>query len=106
MFPSIIRPLSLTLHSSFSRPPAAETPHPNANVLIPTEQAGAIAAGCACVMKPSELTPAFSALLADLVPNYLDQSLYRVINGAIPETTKVCITAGFFAFAGTRNDEQ
>ncbi|EIM88943.1 NAD-aldehyde dehydrogenase [Stereum hirsutum FP-91666 SS1] len=51
--------------------------------------AGAIAAGCACVMKPSELTPAFSALLADLVPNYLDQSLYRVINGAIPETTKL-----------------
>jgi hypothetical protein len=52
-------------------------------------QAGAIAAGNACALKPSEMTPAFSALLADLLPQYLDPELYRVINGAIPETTKV-----------------
>jgi hypothetical protein len=52
-------------------------------------QAGAIAAGNACALKPSELTPAFSALLAELLPKYLDPELYTVINGAIPETTKV-----------------
>ena len=52
-------------------------------------QAGAIAAGNACALKPSEMTPAFSALLADLLPQYLDPELYAVINGAIPETTKV-----------------
>lgn len=52
-------------------------------------QAGAIAAGNACALKPSEMTPAFSALLADLLPKYLDPELYRVINGAVPETTKV-----------------
>ncbi|KAH9989638.1 NAD-aldehyde dehydrogenase [Russula vinacea] len=51
--------------------------------------AGAIAAGNACALKPSETTPAFSALLADLLPKYLDPELYTVINGAIPETTKV-----------------
>ncbi|KAI9465739.1 NAD-aldehyde dehydrogenase [Lactarius psammicola] len=51
--------------------------------------AGAIAAGNACVLKPSELTPAFSALVAELVPKYLDPELYAVINGAIPETTKI-----------------
>ncbi|KAI0319244.1 NAD-aldehyde dehydrogenase [Amylostereum chailletii] len=51
--------------------------------------AGAIAAGNACVIKPSELCPAFSALLAELVPQYLDNDLYRVVNGAIPETTKL-----------------
>ncbi|KAI0261624.1 NAD-aldehyde dehydrogenase [Gloeopeniophorella convolvens] len=51
--------------------------------------AGAIAAGNACVLKPSELTPAFSALVADLAPKYLDPELYTVINGAIPETTKI-----------------
>jgi len=50
---------------------------------------GAIAAGNACVLKPSELTPAFSALLADLVPKYLDPELYAVVNGGIPETTKI-----------------
>ncbi|KAN0131957.1 Aldehyde/histidinol dehydrogenase [Lactarius tabidus] len=49
---------------------------------------GAIAAGNACVLKPSELTPAFSALVADLVPKYLDPELYAVVNGGIPETTK------------------
>ncbi|KAI9465741.1 NAD-aldehyde dehydrogenase [Lactarius psammicola] len=49
----------------------------------------AIAAGNACVLKPSELTPAFSALIAELVPKYLDPELYAVINGAIPETTKI-----------------
>ena len=49
---------------------------------------GAIAAGNACVLKPSELTPAFSALIAELVPKYLDPELYAVVNGGIPETTK------------------
>ena len=48
---------------------------------------GAIAAGNACVLKPSELTPAFSALIAELVPKYLDPALYAVVNGGIPETT-------------------
>ncbi|KAH8996357.1 NAD-aldehyde dehydrogenase [Lactarius akahatsu] len=48
----------------------------------------AIAAGNACVLKPSELTPAFSALIAELVPKYLDPESFAVINGAIPETTK------------------
>jgi len=51
--------------------------------------AGAIAAGNGCVLKPSELTPAFSALIAELVPKYLDPELYAVVNGGIPETTKV-----------------
>jgi acyl-CoA reductase-like NAD-dependent aldehyde dehydrogenase len=50
---------------------------------------GAIAAGNAAVIKPSEQTPATAALYAELFPKYLDQSLFRVINGGIPETTKV-----------------
>lgn len=40
------------------------------------------------MLKPSELTPAFSALVAELVPKYLDPELYTVVNGGIPETTK------------------
>ena len=40
-------------------------------------------------MKPSEHSPATSALFAELIPKYLDPELYHVINGAIPETTKV-----------------
>ncbi|KAI0763354.1 aldehyde dehydrogenase [Trametes elegans] len=49
----------------------------------------AIAGGNAAVLKPPEHTPAFSALLADLVPQYLDSELYHVINGAVPETAKI-----------------
>ena len=49
----------------------------------------AIAAGNASVLKPSEQTPAFSKLIAELVPKYLDPELYHVINGGVPETTKM-----------------
>ncbi|KAI0649636.1 NAD-dependent aldehyde dehydrogenase [Trametes meyenii] len=48
---------------------------------------GAIAAGNAVVIKPSEQTPAYSALLAELVPQYLDPDLVQVVNGGVPETT-------------------
>ncbi|THH14250.1 hypothetical protein EW146_g6054 [Bondarzewia mesenterica] len=51
--------------------------------------AGAIAAGNAVVLKPSEQTPAYSALLAELVEKYLDNDVVKVIIGAVPETTKV-----------------
>ncbi|EIN03578.1 aldehyde dehydrogenase [Punctularia strigosozonata HHB-11173 SS5] len=50
---------------------------------------GAIAAGCCCVVKPSELAPAIAQLLADLVSRYLDPSAYRIVNGAVTETTKL-----------------
>ena len=53
-------------------------------------QAGAIAGGNAVVLKPSEQAPATAQLLAELVPQYLDRDLFHVINGGIPETTKVC----------------
>lgn len=47
----------------------------------------AIAAGNCVVIKPSELAPATSALLARLVPEYLDSDCVKVIEGAVPETT-------------------
>ncbi len=48
---------------------------------------GAIAAGNAAILKPSELAPATSALLAKLCEKYLDQRALRVIEGGIPENT-------------------
>lgn len=47
----------------------------------------AIAAGNAVVMKPSELAPATSALIARLVPDYLDSEAFAVVEGGIAETT-------------------
>ena len=44
---------------------------------------------CAVVFKPSEQTPATSALYAELFPKYLDPELFQVVNGAVPEATKV-----------------
>jgi aldehyde dehydrogenase (NAD+) len=51
--------------------------------------AGAIAAGNAICLKPSEQSPAVSSLLAELIPKYLDNDLIRVVNGGIPESTKI-----------------
>ncbi|MET9564670.1 aldehyde dehydrogenase family protein [Streptomyces tauricus] len=48
---------------------------------------GAIAAGNAVVVKPSELAPATSAELARLLPRYLDTEAVAVVEGGIPETT-------------------
>ncbi|KAH0987929.1 hypothetical protein GBA52_015106 [Prunus armeniaca] len=48
---------------------------------------GAISAGNAVVLKPSEIAPATSSILAKLVEEYLDNSAVKVVEGAVPETT-------------------
>jgi aldehyde dehydrogenase (NAD+) len=47
---------------------------------------GALAAGNCAVLKPSEHTPACSAVLAELVPQYLDPEAVAVIEGAAEAT--------------------
>jgi aldehyde dehydrogenase (NAD+) len=49
--------------------------------------AGALAAGNAVVLKPSELAPATSALFAELIPLYLDNRAVAVVEGGVDETT-------------------
>jgi aldehyde dehydrogenase (NAD+) len=49
--------------------------------------APALAAGNTAVIKPSELAVATSALIAELVPRYLDREAVAVVEGAVPETT-------------------
>jgi aldehyde dehydrogenase (NAD+) len=48
---------------------------------------GALAAGCAVVLKPSEITPTVSSLLAELIPQYLDTDAIRVVEGGVPVVT-------------------
>ncbi|KAL2339768.1 hypothetical protein Fmac_007708 [Flemingia macrophylla] len=48
---------------------------------------GAIAAGNAVVLKPSEIAPASSSLLAELIGKYMDNSFIKVVEGAVDETT-------------------
>lgn len=60
-------------------------------LIFSSVQAGAIAAGNTVVLKPSEISTAMSALITELVPQYIDQDVVRVVNGAVPETTKVSI---------------
>lgn len=47
----------------------------------------AIAAGNCAVLKPSELSPATSSLVAKLIPQYMDTSCVEVIEGAKDEAT-------------------
>ncbi len=48
---------------------------------------GALAAGNCVVLKPSEVTPHTSHLLADLVPKYLDRDAVALVEGGVEETT-------------------
>lgn len=50
---------------------------------------GAIAGGCTCLIKPSEHAQASAALMAKLIPQYLDPEAYIVCLGAVEETTHV-----------------
>ena len=54
----------------------------------------AVAAGNAVVIKPSELAPATSALIARLVPQYLDTDAVRVVEGAA-DVTQDLLSQGF-----------
>ena len=48
---------------------------------------GAIAAGNCAVLKPSEITAHTSAVLARLIPEYLDKECIALVEGAVDETT-------------------
>ncbi|WP_237752504.1 aldehyde dehydrogenase family protein [Mycolicibacterium aromaticivorans] len=54
----------------------------------------AVAAGNGVVIKPSELAPATSALVARLVPHYLDPEPIRVVEGDA-QTTQDLLASGF-----------
>jgi aldehyde dehydrogenase (NAD+) len=54
----------------------------------------AVAAGNCAVIKPSELAPATSAVLARLVPQYLDPDAVRVVEGDAA-TTQALLAQGF-----------
>ncbi|KAF9354891.1 Aldehyde dehydrogenase [Mortierella sp. AD094] len=54
-------------------------------LLIPA--VGAIAAGNTVIFKPSELSPRVANLVTELLPKYLDQRSYRIVNGGALETT-------------------
>lgn len=46
------------------------------------------------MLKPSELSPATSGLIAELIPKYMDSDVVRVVMGDVPETTKVIPSPG------------
>lgn len=48
---------------------------------------GALAAGNAVMLKPSEVAPQTSAVLAKLIPRYLDPDAVAVVEGGVAETT-------------------
>ncbi len=57
--------------------------------LIFTPLIGALAAGNTAVLKPSELAPATSSVLAELIPRYVDPEAVRVIEGGVEVTTEL-----------------
>jgi aldehyde dehydrogenase (NAD+) len=57
--------------------------------LVTSPLVGAIAAGNTAVIKPSEVAANTSALVAKLLPRYLDPDAFAVIEGGVPETTEL-----------------
>jgi aldehyde dehydrogenase (NAD+) len=57
--------------------------------LLLSPMVAAIAAGNCIVAKPSELSPACSAVLARLVPRYLDNDAITLVEGGVAETTSL-----------------
>lgn len=55
--------------------------------LLLEPMAAALAAGNCVVAKPSELSPASAAVLARLIPQYLDDDAVVVVEGGVAETT-------------------
>ncbi|GAA5941769.1 hypothetical protein JCM3775_000098 [Rhodotorula graminis] len=55
--------------------------------LLLTPLLGAISAGCTALVKPAEQSPATAALIASLLPKYLDPSAFICILGAVPQAT-------------------
>lgn len=50
---------------------------------------GVVAAGNCAILKPSEVSPATSALLAEHLPAYLDPRCIKVVEGGVPEATEL-----------------
>ncbi|CAG9763869.1 unnamed protein product [Ceutorhynchus assimilis] len=48
---------------------------------------GALAAGNCVLIKPSEVSAASAKLIEEIIPQYVDNDCYKVMNGGIPETT-------------------
>jgi aldehyde dehydrogenase (NAD+) len=57
--------------------------------LVTVPLAGALAAGNAVVVKPSEVSSAVAGALGQLIPRYLDQEAVAVVQGGVAETTKL-----------------
>ena len=55
--------------------------------LLVSPMIGALAAGNAMVLKPSEVTPRTSAALAELLPKYIDTDAVAIIEGGVEETS-------------------
>uniref|UniRef100_A0A8C2R0F0 Aldehyde dehydrogenase family 3 member A2 n=1 Tax=Capra hircus TaxID=9925 RepID=A0A8C2R0F0_CAPHI len=83
-----LRPLSpLDVPAAAARGPArdgagARKRHPGGHRCGPEQ-------GNAVIIKPSEVSENTAKLLAKLLPQYLDQDLYAVVNGGVEETTEL-----------------
>ncbi|KAI1893313.1 hypothetical protein AGOR_G00122430 [Albula goreensis] len=58
-------------------------------VLILQPLIGAIAAGNAVILKPSEVSCHSAKVMQELLPLYLDQEMYPVVMGGVPETQEL-----------------
>ena len=83
------KPLKPTVHKTPKGPVLVIAPWNFPFFICMPPVIAAISSGNPAACKPSELTPHLAQLLAELFPKYLDPEAYIVVNGAVPETTKL-----------------
>ncbi|OAA53181.1 fatty aldehyde dehydrogenase [Niveomyces insectorum RCEF 264] len=67
--------------------------------------AGAIAAGCTAVLKPSEVASATAMVLQELIEGRLDSNAFAVVNGGVAETTALLDFRDSRGFEPTNGEE-
>jgi aldehyde dehydrogenase (NAD+) len=85
--PFTFKPASATIHPQPLGTVCIIAPWNYPVQLILAPLVAALAAGDTAVLKPSELAPATSNLIAELIPEYLNSRAVAVVTGDIEETT-------------------
>ena len=95
---SYMKPQSVPEASAMGKGELVYTPRGNVLIIAPwnfptnltlVPLAGAIAAGCTAIIKPSEVAGNVSSLIEKLIPSYLDNRCYKVVTGGVPQTSKL-----------------
>src|SRR5690606_377539 len=85
--PMVVQPATTKIYSQPKGPSLIIAPWNYPFHLLIVPMISAIAAGCPCVVKPSEVTPHTAKLTNELFSQYLDPKFFQIVLGSVDETS-------------------